>query len=152
MSHDHSFRPEGFCTDIPGILDSFISLIITSNHIAIIFAPWINLKEKQKLGRKDERFSLKRHLLILRGDSALPPHPKCWDKTHIIPESFSPWEGSHQLAVHGLWEGTENRESGLTLIAGPQCPQCTSAAPWGSGAIFTHLLLRYKEWRILGLE
>lgn len=39
VSHDHAFRPQGSCIDIPGILDSFISLIITSNHIAIIFAP-----------------------------------------------------------------------------------------------------------------
>ena len=39
VPRDHSFTPEGCGLDIPGILDSFVSLVITGDHIAVIFAP-----------------------------------------------------------------------------------------------------------------
>jgi len=65
---------EGFHRDIPGILYSFISLIITSNHVAIIFAPRINLKREQNLGRKGECFFLKHQVSINKGTSLPQPN------------------------------------------------------------------------------
>lgn len=62
---------KGFCMDIPGILYLLISLIITSNHVVIIFAPRINLKREQNLGRKGECFFLKYQVSINRGTSLL---------------------------------------------------------------------------------
>ena len=74
--------------DIPGILYSFISLIITSNHVAIIFAPRINLKREQNLGRKGECFSLKYQVSINRGTSLPQPNAGTRQTELLYPPAY----------------------------------------------------------------